>query len=768
MATLRRVLVKIFLLPKILWRQGRRFFYSLPLLRRTPWQLRGRIFALFVFLIFIVSPSVWLFWGLPLPTQLTSDVRNPVSTLILDRNGKLIYEIFAEKKRTPVALSELPPYVAQATIAVEDKDFYKHPGFSVTGISRAFYRTVTGERLEGGSTITQQLVKTTLLTPERTLKRKIREFVLAVIIETTYSKDRILEMYLNNVPYGGTAWGIEAASQTYFAKSARDLTLAESALLAGLPLAPTRFSPFGARPELSKERQETVFSRMVENGYITEDEAKGAIEEELSLVRPEGLQAPHFALYVKEQLVEKYGEQLVERGGLRVTTTLDLDLQEFGQEVVLEEVSELVGANVGNGAALVTNPQTGEIYAMIGSKDYFAEDEDGKVNITTRLRQPGSSIKPLNYALAIETGKITAATPLADIPTCFTVSGQPLYCPVNYDGLFHGGVQVRFALGNSFNIPAVRVLALNGLVEFVDFAREMGITTFQDPSSYGLSLTLGGGEVRMIDMVGAFGVFANRGVKQELVSILKVEDWKGEVLEEVEIAEGPRVLSMETSYIISHILLDNGARSAAFGGGSLLNVSGHSEVSVKTGTTNDRRDNWAIGYNPEVVVAVWVGNNDNTPMSAVASGVTGATPIWNRIIRQALDNIEGGTLGGFDKELSEHGHVWPIQPSGVVGRNVCATTGSLSAGNQEGEGGEGESCPSRFEFFLEGSFPSHQAGSQAVFVYRDTGMLAPAGAPEDQIEAREVQIANDPLGTPICFTCPAQEWVTVVNPARRR
>lgn len=704
---------------------------------------------------------LYFFWGLPLPTQLTSESKNPVSTLILDRNGKLIYEIFEEKRRTPIKIEELPPYVGQATIAVEDKDFYKHHGLDIRGIGRAVLQITTKQDLQGGSTITQQLVKTTLLTPDRTIKRKIRELALTLIIELIYPKDKILEMYLNNVPYGGTAWGIEAASQTYFDKKAHDLTLAESALLAGLPAAPTRYSPFGVNPDFAKDRQEHVLRRMVEDGYINEEQANAAKSQVLNFTKPHSLKAPHFALLVKEQLVEKYGEDVVERGGLRVKTTLDLDLQDFAQETVATEVGRLTKANVHNGAAVVTNPKTGEIYAMVGSKDYFAEDEDGKVNVAIRPRQPGSSIKPLNYALAFLTGKITPSTPLADVPTCFAVIGQPLWCPVNYDGKFHGAVQARFALGNSYNIPAVRVLALNGVKDFVPFARKMGITTFEDPDRYGLSLTLGGGEVKMVDMATAFGVFANGGVKQNLISILEVSDWKGNILEKTEIEEGDRVLPMEITYLISHILVDNNARTSAFGESSYLNVAGHSEVSVKTGTTNDKRDNWTIGYNPEVVVAVWVGNNNNEPMSAVASGITGASPIWNRIMRNSLDKIEAGELGSVGEELQKHTHVWPLKPDGVVGTNVCATTGTLPPGPAENPG-----CPTRFEFFLQDNPPKpSEPLTRPIPVFRDTGMMAPADTPPEQVEVRDSDVIVDPLGTIVCLTCPMPEWSITINPA---
>lgn len=710
-----------------------------------------KVSLLFLFLLFTFSLLVYLLWGVPLPNRLNSDVNNPVSTLILDRNGKLIYEIFEEKRRTPIDINNLPLYVVQATIAIEDKDFYKHSGFSVRGIARAFFNTLAKNNLQGGSTITQQLVKTTLLTPERTIKRKIRELVLSLFVELRYSKNEILTMYLNDVPYGGTAWGIEAASHTYFGKKASELTLGEATLLAGLPQAPTRYSPFGVNPELSKIRQQAVLRRMVEDGYITQLEAEEAAGEILAFSKPfDKLRAPHFALWVKEQLVEKYGEGVVERGGLRVTTTLDLDLQDFAQTAVSSEIEKLKGANVKNGATLITISGTGEILAMVGSKGYFAKDEDGNVNVTLRPRQPGSAIKPLNYALAFQEGRITPSTLLADVPSCFLVSGQEAYCPTDYDGNFHGGIQARFALGNSYNIPAVRVLALNTVAEFVGFAKKMGLS-LREASDYGLSLTLGGGEVRMTDMAVAFGVFANGGVKQDLVSVLEIKDWKGNNLFRYEPKEGERVLGEDVSFLITHILSDNNARLSAFGESSFLNVKGHSEVSVKTGTTNDKRDNWTIGYNPEVVVATWVGNNDNTPMSAVASGITGASPIWNKITKEALDRIEAGRLGPWGAELKIHDHEFVQKPQGVVGADVCSDSGLLVT--------EGVSCPARFEYFLQDFFPEAARNlTRQVNVFKDTGMLASPDVTSDQIEVKDKQVIDDPLGTPYCLDCPIQLW----------
>ncbi|MEK7119119.1 MAG: transglycosylase domain-containing protein, partial [Patescibacteria group bacterium] len=399
----------------------------------------------------ILISYLLIFKDLPSPARLSKyDV--PLSTKVYDRNGKLLFDIYAQQNRTPVPLTDIPKYVQQATIAIEDKDFYRHGGISpIGGMVRAIVASVTGNKLQGGSTITQQLVKTALLTSERTITRKIREIILAFWVELIYPKDKILELYLNQVPYGGTAWGIETAAEKYFGKSVRELTLAEAALLAGLPQAPTIYSPFGAHPERAIARQKEVLRRMTEDGYITGKQAAEAEKQKLVYKQTSGIKAPHFVMFVKEQLVQKYGEALVERGGLKVTTTLDLDLQEYAQATVAAEVEKLKYLSVSNGAAVITKPATGEILAMVGSTDYFASPS-GSFNVTTALRQPGSSIKPINYAIGLEKRIVTPATMFIDEPTCFANINQPNYCPRNYDAKWHGPVQLRLALGNSYNI----------------------------------------------------------------------------------------------------------------------------------------------------------------------------------------------------------------------------------------------------------------------------------------------------------------------------
>ncbi len=705
------------------------------------------LFFIFYFLFFI-------FKDLPSPTKLAS-YEIPQTSKILDRNGELLYEIYTDQNRTLVKLSDVPLYLRQATVAIEDKDFYRHQGINpVGGILRAVKETVFRQHLQGGSTITQQLVKTALLTPQRTLTRKIKEVILAFWTEKLYNKDTILEMYLNQVPYGGTAWGVEAAAERYFGKKVGELTLAESSLLAGLPAAPTIYSPYGAHPELAIQRQENVLTRMVEDGYINGSEKQTALSEKLSF-KPQttNIKAPHFVMYVKEQLVQKYGEKLVEQGGLKVTTTLDLKLQEAAQDIIATEVAKLKDLKVGNAASVVTRPPTGEILAMIGSKDYFATDS-GNFNVATALRQPGSSIKPINYAVGLETKKVTPATLFIDSPTCFLVAGQKSYCPQNYDGKFHGPTQLRFALGNSFNVPAVKMMAVNGVETVIASASAFGISSFKDPSRYGLSLTLGGGEVSMIDMARAFGVFSNAGIRKDLVSLLKVEDRNGQVLEEFKdpnfvkditspltypsslLISGPRVISDETAFLISHILLDNNARSGAFGDSSFLVIANHA-VSVKTGTTDDKRDNWTIGFTPNFLVVVWVGNNDNTPMNPyLTSGVTGAAPIWNKITSFVLKNQPD---------------VWPKQPSTVIGAQICSLSGKAAPNSDPNASDRG--CGLRYEYFRKDTLPKDiEILKQTIAIDKSTNKMA-APSQTDNIEMQEKQVVTDMFGS-YCLDCP--------------
>lgn len=671
---------------------------------------------------------------LPSPAKLTSS-EIPQSSEIYDRNGKLLYTIYKNRDRTSIPLSQIPKYMREATIAVEDKNFYYHGAIDLKSVTRAFFSTVFQQKLQGGSTITQQLVKNSLLTPERTILRKIREIILSFATEAVYSKDQILEMYLNQTPYGGTAWGVEAASKTYFDKKAKDLSLAEASLLAGLPEAPTTYSPFGAHPDLAKRRQAHILSQMLKEGYITQDEEKKALGQPLKFKKfSNNIKASHFVLYVKDLLVQKYGQRTVEEGGLRVKTSLDLSIQELAQDVVATEVARLKTSLVSNGGALITNPATGEILAMVGSKDYFDESIDGNVNVTLSLRQPGSSIKPINYATGLIRG-FTAATPFVDNKICFPNQGGKTYCPVNYDGKFHGVVSIRTALGSSINIPAVKMLKLNGLENMIETARRMGITSFKDPSNYGLSLTLGGGEVTMLDMAQAFGVFANGGYRIDLKSILKVESPQGKVLEEYKPPKSPifgkKVISQAVSFIISDILSDNNARLLAFGPNSVLKID-NKRVSVKTGTTNDFKDNWTIGYTPNFVVAAWVGNNDGRPMGTIVSGITGAAPIWHNIMVKLLGDKPAPILK---------------PPSDVIQKHVCQGSGLLSRVESP--------CTTYLEYFIKGAEPTKfDLGRQKIWVNKDTKMPPAPGVEDSNLELKEETIVEDATGEKYCATCP--------------
>lgn len=592
---------------------------------------------LFSFL-FIFLPLVFFLFlqDLPHPRELVTR-QIPQTTKIYDRKGILLYEIYASQNRTLVPLSDIPKSLREATIAIEDKNFYRHPGFDISSIIRALKEDHSAGRIiQGGSTITQQLIKSSMLTPEQSLSRKFKEIVLAFWSERIYTKDQILEMYFNQVPYGGTAWGVEAASEVYFNKNVRDLTLSESAFLAGLTSSPTTYSPFGDQPTLWKKRQKDVLSRMVSLGYITKKQASDASLEQLHFTKAQSaFNAPHFVNYIRDFLVKKYGLAMVEKGGLQVITSLDLSLQNKVQSIVKDEVLRDAYLNLSNGAAVVTTPKNGDILVMVGSKD-FNDPNGGNVNVTTSLRQPGSSIKPVTYSAALSNG-FTAASLIDDSPVSFP-TGSSTYSPVNYDGRFHGKLPLRLALANSLNIPAVKVLQQIGVPTMVHLARDMGVTSWNPKGEYGLALTLGAAEVTMLDMATVNGTLANEGNRIDLNPILKITNSKGETLEEKSQSSGQPILQPGVAYIISDILSDNNARSMEFGSNSPLNIPGHT-VSVKTGTTDNKRDNWTNGYTPDYVVSVWVGNNDNTPMSRdLASGITGAAPIWNKIMTLLLSN----------------------------------------------------------------------------------------------------------------------------------
>ena len=654
-------------------------------------------FLLFSFYFFILR-------DLPSPDKLiTREIAQ--TTKIYDRYGNLLYKIYHNQNRILMPLEKIPLFVQQATIAIEDGGFYQHRGVSLVGLARVFYQFIFHNQVQGGSTITQQLVKNALLSPERTLSRKVKEMVLAVLVEMRFSKEEILKMYLNEVSYGGTAYGIEEASQLYFGKSAGDLTLAEATLLAGLPASPTTYSPFGAHPELSKKRQEMVLQQMVKENFIIKETAQKAEGEELRFTnRQENILAPHFVMYIKEQLVDMFSPRYIEEGGLQIITTLDLSVQRLAEKAVGDEVARLGNLRVQNGAALVTNPQTGEILAMVGSGDYFDQENEGNFNVTTALRQPGSAIKVINYAVALQNG-FTLSSIISDTPIIYRIPGQLPYSPQNYDNRFHGNVSLRTALASSYNVPAVKVLAALGLNRMIAMGKLMGITTWEDPSKYGLSLTLGGGEVRMTDMAVVYGTLANLGKKVSLQSIWQVSDSRGKALwtnpcldqhssfSKQATADGQlagrangaecqeQVMPSGVAFLLTDVLSDNQARAPAFGSNSILDILGY-RVAVKTGTSNNLRDNWTIGYTPSRLAAVWVGNNDNSPMSQVASGITGASPAWHRIMEELL---------------KQHLEVQFSLPDDIVEASICSATGTLDC----------SACPNpRREYFLKGTVPT--------------------------------------------------------------
>ena len=651
---------------------------------------RYALIALIAGIVMMFGLFLWFSRDLPEPGKLV-EAQTENSTRIYDRSGEPLYAVYEDVNRSYVKLDKIPKNLQLATIAIEDKNFYKNDGFSLTGFARGLLiDPILRRRISGGSTITQQLVKNVLLTSERSIPRKVKELVLAIQVDKRYTKDEILEMYLNDVPYGGTALGVEAASESYFGKKVEELNLAESALIAGLPQSPSTYSPFSGN-KYYIDRTTLVLKAMREQNYITKEQEEKALNEVKNMKFAKrdavSMKAPHFVIYVKQILASQFGESAVESGGLQVKTTLDYDIQRESEKIVKSEVEKLKTFKVGNGAAVVMDPKTGEVLAMVGSKDYFAEDYDGNFNVATANRQPGSSLKPIMYAAAFEKG-YSPSTMVMDVKTDFPNGSGGTYTPVNYDGKFRGPTQIRFALGNSLNIPAVKMLAKVGVKDVMEKGYEMGLKnwqpTTQNLQNVGLSLVLGGREVSLMDEVTAYSVFANKGEKVDPVTILEVKDNSGKVLYKAKEKEGQNVLSEEISFLISHILLDNNARSDAFGINSLLNIPGKT-VAVKTGTTDEKRDNWTIGYTPSYVVGVWVGNNDNSPMnSAIASGITGASPIWNKIMTYVLKDKKDESFN--------------------VPKNVVAVNVDLVGGGMPTEG-----KPTRSEYFVKGTEPTSES-----------------------------------------------------------
>ena len=607
--------------------------------------------ALTVFFVFLGVIIIWAA-TVKLPDLSTFQARKIAnSSKIVDRTGEVVlYDIHKSVRRTEIPLDQISNNIKEATIAIEDYNFYNHRGIRVKSIARATYKNITsGSFSQGGSTITQQIIKNTLLTPEKSPTRKVKEWALALKLERTFPKDRILEIYLNDNPYGGTVYGVEEASRIFFNKEAAEVTLAEAAYLAAIPQAPTYYSPFGKNRQKLEERKNVVLRRMHDLEFITTEEYEAAKAETVIFdsAASNGIKAPHFVFYIQELLEETYGTEAMITGGYTIVTTLDYDLQKKAEELALQYATQNEKKyNASNTALVALDPNTGQILSMVGSRNYFDKEIDGAYNVATGKpgRQPGSSFKPFVYAAAFNKG-YTPETVLFDVKTQFSTScnalGQPLagrtskdcYSPGNFDDKFRGPMSLRNALAQSINVPSVKLLYLVGLPDALETAQRMGITTLKKEKDYGLSLVLGGGEVSLLDMTTAYGVFAAGGVKHEPVGILQVRNHVGEIIEENVPSNGEEVLPKNSALIISDILSDNVARTPTFGSASALYIK-DTAVAAKTGTTNDNKDAWVMGYTPNLVVGVWSGNNDNKTMRNGGVAVSG--PLWNAFMQYAI------------------------------------------------------------------------------------------------------------------------------------
>jgi len=692
------------------------------------------------FLLFILLLFAWYAKDLPTPGRIKH--RQAVaSTQIFDRNGNELYAVHGDIKRIMIDKKDIPEIAKEATLTAEDRNFYKHFGIDARGIARAIYYNVFKHQKVGGSTITQQFVKNALLDPRKTMTRKIKELILTLEIEIMYSKEDILTMYLNEIPYGSNAYGIEAASETYFGKKAKDLDLAEAATLAALPQAPTYYSPYGIHPDKRQVRVEWILNSMANLGYISTDQAETAKTQAKELKfqeRKDSIQAPHFVMYVKDLLVDKYGEQMVEEGGLKVTTTLDGDKQKFAEEAI--DNANLSGINASNAALTSIDPKTGQILAMVGSRDFFNQDIDGQVNVAIAERQPGSAFKPVVYGTAFKKEYSPAYT-LWDVTTNF---GD--YTPRNYDGTTHGPVTMRRALAGSLNIPAVKTLYLAGLNNVLDQAHSMGITTLNDRDRYGLSLVLGGGEIKLVDLTTAYGVFANNGTLAPTTPILKVVDGNGKVLEEYK-ENKKEVLDPQIAYEISSILSDNNARSFIFGSRSALYFDDR-PVAAKTGTTSSYRDAWTFGYTPSIAAGVWVGNNDNSEMAAGSAGAMAAAPIWHEYMAKVLANtpieefnrpadIRDATIDRYTNKLPSGGEtVTDIFTAWQIPRERSSSSGLIRIDKFTGKRAT-DDCPDQFveeKIFsnIHSEQPNNPAWENPVRAWLAANNMVGAAPPEGE------------------------------------
>ena len=619
------------------------------------WKKIGKIIGIILAAGFLFVIGVFIYFAKDLPSPGKINTRFIAeSTKIYDRTGQhILYDIHGEEKRTLIPLSEIPDSIKYATIVLEDQDFYNYYGIKFSSIVRALLKDILHRGVaQGGSTITQQFIKNSVLSPERTLTRKIKEVILSLELEQKFSKDEILGMYLNEIPYGSNAYGVEAAAQTFFGKHAEELSLDESALLASLPQAPSFYSPFGSRPEELKARQEFTLNKLSSLGYITPEEAQAAINVNvLAKISPqrENISAPHFVMYVKEYLEKNYGQALIEKGGLKVYTTLDWEKQQLAEQAIREGAEKNTKSfNASNASLVAMDPKSGQILAMVGSKDFFGKSEpegciagktckfESQVNVAIRERQPGSSFKPYVYLTAFKKG-YTPETILWDVDTDFETGTNKAYNPKNYDGKNRGPLKMKEALAMSLNVPAVKTLYLSGVKNSLDTAHSLGITSLTDPNRVGLSLVLGGGEVTLLDHVHAFSTLATGGIYREKTAILKIQEPSGNILEEYKANQGERVVEEKYVSMLDYILSTNDLRKPVFGENSPLRFDSR-PVAVKTGTTNEWRDGWTVGFTPSLAVGVWAGNNNNSPMSPGADGVFVAAPIFRKFMDQTFGN----------------------------------------------------------------------------------------------------------------------------------
>ncbi|MCK9378912.1 MAG: PBP1A family penicillin-binding protein [Candidatus Moranbacteria bacterium] len=611
--------------------------------KRNWWKIFWRTGLILFVLGIVLVIGVFLYYSkdLPDPGKINKRVVAE-STKIYDRTGEhLLYDVHGEEKRTLIPFSEMPDSIKYAAISLEDQDFYTHYGIKLSSIVRSALMDVLNRgKAQGGSTITQQFVKNSILTTEKTYTRKIKEVILSLEIEQKFSKDEILGMYLNEIPYGSNAYGVESAAQTFFGKSARELSLDEAAMLAALPNAPTYYSPYGSHIEALKVRQELALDRMASIGYISKEQADEAKKSDVfAKLTPnrENISAPHFVMYIKDYLESKYGDQSLEQDGLKVFTTLDWDKQQIAEKAVAEGAQKnMQKYNASNAALVAIDPKTGQILAMVGSKDYFDTSIDGQVNVAIRDRQPGSSFKPYVYLTAFSKGYFPE-TMLYDVETNFDTGTDKEYIPQNYDGKFRGPLKMEEALGMSLNIPAVKTLYLVGVNEATKMAKNLGITGLNYPDRYGLSLVLGGGEVKLLDHTAAFSTLANGGVRKSKTAILRIENKEGKILEEYKESEGEKVVDEKYVAMLDYVISNNKFRAPVFGENNPLRFDNR-QVAAKTGTTNEWRDGWTMGYTPSLAVGVWAGNNDNSPMAKAADGSYVAAPIWRSFMDQVLGN----------------------------------------------------------------------------------------------------------------------------------